>query len=106
MTQPQTDYGQFIQRFLHLLQIMSWELEWQLQSKEPKSKIKKYAKNINWIFRDIKTSHPHFEAADDVFKILNSEHAKDLSLWFELGLKIENLGEIIPLIENMTKESH
>ena len=105
-TGPKSQHGQFLHRFLHLLMMCQYELEWEQTdtkiSPERRKKLAQYNRNhIGWLLRDILTSTPNSEAYNMVFEELNSERAKDLALWLDFGLNLENIGEVLDALQSL-----
>lgn len=100
---PVASHAKFLHRTLHLLQMVKYQLDWELQSEYlpegRRKKLTKYRDNfIGWVYRDLITSTPNTQASDLVQQEMNSEWAKDMTLWMDIGLDCKNLSEVMEVI--------
>lgn len=104
MQEPQTDFGKSLRRIFFLLQVLMWEFEWAAMdekiSPERRKKLIKYKdKFINWVRVDLLTSTPNINAIREVVQHITSEHAKDISLWLDMGIDCSNLDEVMNVLK-------
>ncbi len=102
-----TEQALSLRRILYLLNLLSMEFEY-FAMDLPADKRTKWekvykAKGVDWILRDIKTSTRNAEVFDGIFTELNSERAKDLGIWMDVGIDYPSIEQLLRILDEAVK---
>lgn len=91
-----------LRRIIYLLSLLKDDFEWLAMDAIPEKKKKitnVWREKISWVLRDIVTSTQKQESFNQVFTELNSDRAKTLLEWIDLGILCKNIDEVIATIK-------